>query len=221
MSTLTKTSRIRPASGFTLIEILLVMALALILMLIGFPALNKMISRSKIEGAARQTEAFLRLSRYEAIKRGVATGIRADFTKNRLLVYVNADNKFKVGNNPVLAQYVLPQGVAFWSAQDAGADGSNALINVKNKDASGGEILFDSTGAQISSVDGSSGAGAVGFNFGDPAGNFLQVRITTPSTGNMELLKWTASVSSCSADLQANGGCYTLNGQYGKQWSWN
>ena len=60
----------RPAKGFTLVELLVVIALAATLTMIAIPALRDMIMRNRIQAASSEFQSALAIARGEAIKRG-------------------------------------------------------------------------------------------------------------------------------------------------------
>jgi type II secretory pathway pseudopilin PulG len=63
--------RRRPdASGFTLLEVLIIVTITGLMVIFGFAALDKLIVRNKLQATARETATLLRLARSEAIRRG-------------------------------------------------------------------------------------------------------------------------------------------------------
>ena len=73
--------------GFTLIEMIIVLAIMIIVMAIGFPALQNMIYRSKVEGTVREAAVLMRAARLDAIKRSNTFYVQADFTGNQVVVW--------------------------------------------------------------------------------------------------------------------------------------
>ena len=56
------------ASGFTLIEMMMVMLVIVVLAAFGFPALQQMFTRSKLQGSAREIMVHLGSSRVAAMR---------------------------------------------------------------------------------------------------------------------------------------------------------
>jgi len=78
-------SRARRAGGFTLIELMVSLAVSFIFLLMAVPSFSGMRQRAALRGAADQTLAFWNEARFEAVKRnrmvkvGVATGANGAF----------------------------------------------------------------------------------------------------------------------------------------------
>ena len=67
---------LRGRAGFTLIEMLIVLALMGVLLLLTAPTLVTLMHRSRIEGSAQQVAILLRQMRFEAIKRSTPVEVR-------------------------------------------------------------------------------------------------------------------------------------------------
>ncbi len=173
------------ARGFTLIEMVIVLAIVGVLVTFGFPAIQQLLVRNQIESATRNTANIMRLARLEAIKHNVQVLVNFDSTANTVWAYANVDGTagyspdsskpqgtvdYQVGDT-----YHLPNGVTF------GAPGSQTKI-----DFTGNAAVFESDG----SVD---NTGEV--RFVDPRGNYLEVSVSPKATANIEILKWDDSRS--------------------------
>lgn len=81
------THRKKSTRGFTLVELLVVMAIALSLMLmVGLPLLNTLDAR-KLDGFARQTTVLLRKARLESIGNNVPTIVVIDIDRGEVLAF--------------------------------------------------------------------------------------------------------------------------------------
>lgn len=67
-------------AGFTMIELLVVLLVALVLMTLSAPELLKYYIRSQLEGVARQTSFILQKARFEAIKNSQQMEVCANTT---------------------------------------------------------------------------------------------------------------------------------------------
>lgn len=207
-----RTTRIPRAGGFTVAEMAVVLLILSIAALIGFPALQKMIHRSKLEGYTREVSILIRLARNEAVKRGVSSVVELDGDAMVAWVDVIADDDGDgVADDPPeydpdpaaprgtadfeIARFVLPTGVT--------SRAPGALEPIELKDDAGvdaGDIL-------ILDPNGSSRASG-SFRFGDVRDNYLEVFIDPPATVRVQVRKW-------------DGADWLTPGEGGKAWEWN
>jgi competence protein ComGC len=184
--------------GFTLIEAIIVLALIMIAVLIGFPALQNMIHRSKVEGAVTQIATLARAARLDAIKNSVQFYVQADFANDRVVVY-RESGAAGTGFDPAVDEEVhhvaLPTLLSFWGPADAGAEGADATDGLP-------------ADHHITMRPDGSADVAGGIRFGDTLGNFLEVRIDPPASARVQLRKW-------------DGAAWRTKGEAGNPWKWN
>lgn len=180
--------------GFTLIEALVTLAILAIALVLGIPALANLISRSRLEGAARELAVMAQRARLEAVKRRVQTVVEVDPATGAVLAYADVDGA-SAGDPPNLVfdpvagelsfdtdyriGYLDPRPGVELAAPTGGGPVLDGLT-----DAGGGKrvIVFRPTGAAQA---------AGGIRFGDAAElNFLEVRLEPAGTGRVELRKW-------------------------------
>ncbi len=200
--------RTRPG-GFTLLEIMVVVAIIGIVSLMGLPALQNFILRSKHEGAARQISMLMLRAKMEAVKQGVSTVVAVDTTEKTVVAFadVNDDGEFKfdpaVGADYRTTDYQiggtfkLPAGVIF-----AAHDGTDA-DKVADGFVSAG---WSDTNVAVFNSDGSVPEDGA-FRTGDLEGNYLEVRVKPKATARVRILKW-------------DGAEYLAQGEKGKTWRW-
>lgn len=191
--------------GFTLLEVLVVVAVIGLMALWGYPALLNTLNRVKLTGIARETSILMQQARMEAVKRGLNTevlyldqascagglGCFIAFTD------IDGDGAFIAGIDDVVGRIPLPNGVELKAPGEvAEAAGAIDLWDV------GG----DANDGPVYNTDGSvEKAGA--FRLGDGRGNYLEVRIEFAGTGKPTLKKW-------------NGSAWKENGEDGVTWEW-
>lgn len=182
--------------GFTLIELLIILALLSIVVTIGYPALQNMLERSKIEGITREVSTLMIIGRTEAIKRRVPVIVRIDQTERVVegFLDVDLDGDFGAGDE-LLRRHVLPTTVDFGGpvADPAEVDGFTV--------APGGlpnQAVFRRNGT----VD-DDGA----FRFVDARNNFLEVRVEPRATARPRVRKW-------------DGSDWWARGENGVPWTW-
>lgn len=149
------------AAGFTMIELLTILLIALVLMLISYPELLKQYIRGQLEGVARQTSFVLQKARFEAIKSSQQVQICAD-TAGRVVNGLDAAHPVE-----------LPDSVNF------GAPSGEDVIS--GVDVDGNCFIFLSNGSVQRT-------GA--FRFADVRGNFLEVQVEPQATARVQVRKW-------------------------------
>jgi type IV fimbrial biogenesis protein FimT len=176
--------------GFTLIEMLVVLALMAILMTFAVPSLLTTLRQAKILEVARETKTLLVWARLEAIKHSACTTLvrilpAAGTNPQRLegIVDCNGDGVQDASISPLVV--TLPARVSFLAPPDlAGAASVDRFSPDPGPSPFGNVALFRVRGSGSSSVD---NPGA--FRFGDQAGNFLEVRITSVAGTSPEIRK--------------------------------
>jgi prepilin-type N-terminal cleavage/methylation domain-containing protein len=184
--------------GFTLIEAIIVLALIMIAALIGFPALQNMIHRSKVEGAVTQIAMTARAARLDAIKESVQFYVQADFANDRVVVYRETNTPgtgFDPATDEEVRSVLLPSLLSFWGPADAAPEGGDATYGLPADE----HITMR--------PDGSADV-AGGIRFGDAKGNYLEMRIDPPAAARVQIRKW-------------DGMDWRTKGQGGKAWKWN
>lgn len=169
------------ARGFTLIELLLTLTIMSILMGLGLPALQNMIGREKLLGAAREISVSMRNARLEAIKTSGPTVVALDIDPLRRTVTSFADDNddgvYDAGER-LLSRTTVTAGVHFTAPSGSGI---NDVVDGFEKVGTAGIARFNADG----SID------AVGaFRYADTRGNFLEVRVEPLSVARVKIRKW-------------------------------
>jgi prepilin-type N-terminal cleavage/methylation domain-containing protein len=191
------------ASGFTFIELLIVLLVGAILLTIGAPLLNHMIERAQLEGFARQVAILVQQARFNAIKKSnTQSVVRVDVAKKQVLSFADVDNDGVYDTTKgdyQLGLESLPNGVAF--AAPASDPGVTTGLSV---DPSG---TASSPKVAILSPDGSIQVPGA-FRVADSQGNYMEVSIAPQGTARVQVLKW-------------DGTAWREQGYNGQPWVWN
>jgi type IV fimbrial biogenesis protein FimT len=194
----------RGQRGFTLIEMIVVLALLGILMAFSAPAILNEVHQAKLRGITQEVTTLMRQARLDAIKTSAQAVVRiipadANTPYGQVQAFSDRDSDGMLSaGEPVLGTFPLPNGVTF-EAPDLTVNASS--VSGFSPDPSG------SPNIAIFQRDGS--VAAVGaFRFADPNQNFLEIRVEPAATARIEIHKW-----------QNNQ--WLASGDGGSAWQWN
>ena len=186
-------------NGFTLIELVVVLAIIIIAALIGMPALLNAIRRSSTEGGVRLATVELRAARFEAIKNSSTVYVEADFVNDQLLTW--RETNLTPGLSPddeQLRRMPLPNRLHFWGPADAAAEGPDATVPPSTP-----VMTFLPNGALDIDIAVDDEAA---YHFSDGL-NFLEVRVFPRATAQVKMRKW-------------NGTDWKEQGENDVRWEW-
>ena len=199
---------VRGHRGFTLIEMLVVLALAMVLMLLTIPSMFTAMHQGKLRGIAQETAVLMRQARLDAVKLSAQSVVRivlpAGDAPGRVEAFSdrNRDGILTAGE-PILGKLDLPRGVTFMAPPDVEGNLSVDRLSVDPEDASKPNVaIFDSNGA----------VAAVGaFRFADTYENYLEVRVEPAATARIEVRK---------ARQDGSAWNWYASGDGGEAWTW-
>ncbi len=192
------------AGGFTLIELLVVLILLGAIATLGFPALQNMIARSRLEGTVRQIGTLMQQSRYEAIKNSTPVSVRVDIPGRTVTAFRDSRTTGTFGTQDSGELTVGPEsGLPLPRLIEFAAPTSLPIVDGFHpaSPTTVGWVSFGSDG----SVD-AQGA----FRIADNRGNYLEIAIEPAATARIEMRKWDDSTST-----------FVAQGTGGKPWIWN
>lgn len=188
-------------AGFTLVELLITLVIALILLAVTVPALQNLFSRQRLEGYARSVATLAQRARHEALVRGVPAVVAVEDGS----VFAFADLHGATLADPPDGLF-NPDGSAPYRTTDYEIGRHRVPRHVSLEGVDG----FTPIGGDRRAVfrpDGSvSDTG--GFRVNDVRGNRLDIRVATRATGRVALFKW-------------DGSAWRANGEGGESWDWN
>lgn len=203
-STMTNSSR-SYERGFTLVELLITLALSTVLLLLGLPALQNMMFRARLEGSVRETAMMMSQARMEAIKRNRRTLVQVNDEgepKETLVAYVDVGTTdFELDtDDEVLGRLRLPMRIDWRNP-----GGQEGLLADTFPQVSGTSIDAD---GPIFQPDGSAlDVGAL--RIADDRDNFLEVMVSPAGTGKISIRKYSELDSA-----------WHEAGDEGKPWDW-
>jgi type IV fimbrial biogenesis protein FimT len=111
-------------TGFTLVELMVTIAVGVVILGVGIPAFNGMMSSNRTTGYANELLGALRLARSEAVKRGAGVTVCASNAANSacdgtnwqngwlLFTDPNADRTYTAGTDTLIRVWQAPEGGA-------------------------------------------------------------------------------------------------------------
>lgn len=225
MRTEAQSSAPRHAAGFSLIEMLMVMVVMIVLASFGYPALQQMFTRSKLQGSAREVVVHLGSSRVAAMRMSRNVVVKPLFSEKRLVSFIDDNENFIQDlDEQEISSLSLP-GTGGGNIYLMGPDG------VAGTDEDPGEALEGLTTVvsgdpdvpdlhvAVFEPDGSiRDQGGIRISDGKSPANVFEIRIEPPATARLEILKYVyGDVRGHNPGSAPVGSWF---GQGGNMWEW-
>jgi prepilin-type N-terminal cleavage/methylation domain-containing protein len=180
------TNQQRPAQerGFTLIEMLVVLAILSIAAMFSIPYLSAQIQRSKLLGVASQVSGLMRLARLDAIKYSRCAAVGIDLAARKVNAYSDRDSDCLPDPGEEIGEVILPNSVVFGAPGNV--TGAASVDGFSDWAGNPKMALFRSDG----SID---KIGAFRFQsqqLGSGDINYLEVNVSPAATARIALRKW-------------------------------
>lgn len=193
-------------AGFTLVELLIVLVVAILVIAMGVPGLLNVVARQRLEGQARELATLAHRARQQSLVRGVPTVLELDGNRFVAFVDLHGDTLAAAPDGLFNPQAGQPhQGTDFRIGQGQ----LHHQLRFEGPGGTPGIDGFTDVGGvpkAIFSPDGSIRATG-SFRIADVRGNHLEVRVAPRATGRVALYKW-------------DGEAWRANGEGGKSWDW-
>lgn len=180
--------------GFTLLELMVVVTLIILAVVVGYPAFDNWLAKSRVLGTVQSAAARMRVARQEAIKINAPAVVQPDFDTDQIIFFINVDQDagFEFNPDPTashrtadyeLGRMNLPTDyqIRFWAAGDQHAEGHNAVEGFTPTNAAVNALVFQPDGTVLD-------PGAL--RIADGRGNFFELRIAHAGSGNPRILKY-------------------------------
>ena len=197
----------RAAAGFTLVELLIVLAIATLVLTLGVPNLIEILHRQRLEGQVRELATLAHRARHEALLRGVPAIVELDADGFTAFVDLHGAD---LDDPPDLLFGPLPSAPIQGTDFRVGERKLHEELDLAGPGVQPAVEGFTDVGGVRKAIfepDGSiRNTGAV--RIADRRGNFLEMRIEPRATGRVSLSKW-------------DGTAWRANGEGGHSWTWH
>ena len=180
--------------GFTLIELVVVVAIILLLVIVGYPAFVLWAGKARVTGVIQSAAARMQVARQEAIKTNRPVVVQPDFDNDEIVFFVNVDQdpgfelnlddtaQFRTADYE-LGRLRLPTeyNILFWSATNQHPEGKDSVVGLTATNAPLNAVVFLPDGSVMDS-------GAI--RFADERSNSFEVRIEPRATGRVRVNKY-------------------------------
>jgi prepilin-type N-terminal cleavage/methylation domain-containing protein len=173
---------VRRQSGFSMVELIVVLAIAALILAIGIPIFATMIHRGRVDGAARQFDLTLLAARLQAIKAGDNTIVQFSTTDRKLFAFVDTNNNGAYDAGPP-AEKILADNVVAPNFQILS-------VRIDDPDTASPSATTTSTTFKFTPF-GSAAAGTADKSIyvADGHGNVIQVGVANHASGRITMTK--------------------------------
>jgi prepilin-type N-terminal cleavage/methylation domain-containing protein len=213
--------------GFTLVEMLVVMVIIVLLAAFGFPALQQMFTRSKLQGSAREIAVHLGSSRVTAMRMSRNVVVTPVFSQKRLVSFIDDNENFTQDiDEQEVSSLSLPGTGGSDHIYMMGPDGVAATDDDPGEALEGLTTIVDSdpdtpdVRVAVFLPDGSiRDQGGFRISDGKSPANMFEVRIEPPATARVEILKYVYG-DTRGKNEEATTPAGSWFGQGGNNWEW-
>jgi|SRR5579862_368921 len=169
-------------AGFSLIELLVVLAFMAIMLGLGIPAMLNALTRSKLTSFVQQVGTAMQGARLEAVKRSTVARVEVHFVDNSVIAWVPAgtDTVYTPGTDFLVMQVKPPSGVVLQGPGPVSATNLNAVYNFDS--ISGGGVAYFNSDGSVQKLG--------GFRFRDKRDNIMEVFVSPQASARVAVRKY-------------------------------
>lgn len=214
--------RIGGSGGFTILELMVVVAMLLVVGVMGYPALNRQIHRARVMGFADNLQMTLAQARQEAVRRGVDVVVVPDAAAGGVRSFANVDGDagltYQPNSGPTPRDSDFPirwlplpvtTEVLFRSPKKGKKDGG-PVEGLTARPSGDAVLVFQPDGSVRDT-------GSI--FFADDEDNFFEARISPAATGKVAIRKYRENPPWGDADGYFEQGLHPTTGD--DLWVWN
>ncbi len=180
-------------NGFTLFELMVIIAIVLMIALVGFPALQQRLEQARVKGFVESASARFGEARAEAVRGRFPVVVQPDLTTNEIVTFANVDNDANFSFNPdtsvthrtadyEISRVRLPVDFDIeFRTPPVNGNGSDIVDGLTETSADDNAAVFLPDGSVQDTG---------GIRFGDKRGNYFEVRVFPRATGKVQIQKW-------------------------------
>jgi prepilin-type N-terminal cleavage/methylation domain-containing protein len=132
-----------PVAGYSLVEMMMTLAIALILLSVAMPMMVGAIQGYRLNSAAQQVANFVDLARYTAIRNNKLVIVQADIKPTGVTLYMDFDGNATLGDNE--PRIILPGDIVIANGDALLPDLKGLGLRTNIQDLTN-QIKFDSRG---------------------------------------------------------------------------
>jgi type II secretion system protein H len=136
--------------GFSLVEVSVALVILGLTLVVGFPAINRLMGTQDALGAAENVAAHLRLARQKAVAEGFPMIVTWDAdAKTYEITRDDNQDDIAAGDEPTVGPFSLPTHVTWETPLVGGFTGTQIILRPDGSASQSGSVLFQEKGTTV------------------------------------------------------------------------